>query len=112
MGRTGIPSEPLQPIVGTVPDDSSGTVRRAYSRIRELMRFQYAHCEIVCRVGSDPKMAGCIMQPASEVSLEDSAPNYLGCTLSLMSAGRIRKNLRPLFLKGNRIAVIDRHRSR
>ena len=107
MGGTGIPSEPPQPSVGTVPDDSSGTVRSANSRIRELMRFQYAHCEIVRRVGSDPKVAGCVRRPASEIFFGESCPTHLGCTLSLMSAERIRQNLGSLFLKGSNAVVME-----
>ena len=101
MGRVGIPSEPPQPSVGTVPDDSSDIVRSANSRIRELIRFQRVHCDIVHWVGSDPRVAGCMRHLANEISSEDSGPTHLGCTLSLMSAERIRQNLRSLFLKGS-----------
>ena len=57
MGRTGIPSEPLQPIAGTVPHDSSDIVRIASPRLGEIIRgirCQDVHCDIVHRVGSDP----------------------------------------------------------
>ena len=104
MGRTGIPSEPLQPNAGTVPNDSSDMVRIASPRFGEIIsgiRCQHAHCDIVHWVGSDPKTAGGIKPPASEIPSEDSAPNYLGCTLSLMSAERISEALRPLFLESN-----------
>ena len=108
MGGTGIPSGPSQPSAGTVLEDSScHTVRSANSRIRELIRFQHAHCEIVRWVGSDPRVAGCVRHPASESSSGDSTPTYLGCTLSLMSAERIRQNPRSLFLKGSNAVVME-----
>ena len=115
MGMAGIPSEPFQPIAGTVSVNSSDIVRIASPRFGEIIsgcRCQAVHCDIVHWVGSDPKTAGGIKPPASEIPSEDSAPNYFGCTLSLMSAERIRKNRRPLFLKGICTAVMDRHRSR
>ena len=115
MGRTGIPSEPLQPIAGTVPHDSSDIVRIASPRLGEIIRgirCQDVHCDIVHRVGSDPKMAGCMKRPASEIFLGVSVSTYSGRTLSLMLAGRIRQNLRSLFFQGSSTAVMDEHRSR
>ena len=103
IGRAGIPSEPPRPNAGTILRDRSCCIfRSAAPRFGEIIsgcRCQAVHCDIVHWVGSDPKSAGGTMPPASEVSSEDSAPNYFGCTLSLMSAERIRKNRRPLFFE-------------
>ena len=83
------------------------SVCSADSRTRELIRCQHGHCDIVSWVGSDPKGAGCAKHPASEILFGDSCPTYLGCTLSLMLAERIRQNLRSLFLNGSVAAVMD-----
>ena len=106
MGGTGIPSEPSQPSVGTVLEDSSGhTVRSANSRIRELIRFQHVHCEIVHWVGCDLEGAGCVTHPASEISLQDSCPTHLVCMLGLMSAEQITQDLGLLCIGKERLGA-------
>ena len=94
-GKAGTPGSPaFLPTGGILRDNSRRMFGSASSRIRELIRFQNVHCEIVHRLGSELKGAGCAMHPASEISVRSSCPTHLGCMLGLMSAEQIRQYLR------------------
>ena len=97
-GTVATPGSASRLEAGVILRGSSWRIpRSASSRIRELISLSNVHCEIVHRVGSDFKGAGCVTRPASEISLGESCPTHLGCMLGLMLAEQIRQDSRSSF---------------